>query len=59
MIFWHESSATKPGGTASDGRAREPGAAKIPAMPVLAVARTSLYRQSAEVRAQDLAIMVL
>src|SRR5438067_5036573 len=34
MIFWHESSATKPGGTTRDGRAREPGAANIPAMPV-------------------------
>jgi hypothetical protein len=27
MIFWHESSATEPGGTARDGRAHEPGAA--------------------------------
>src|SRR2546429_7556922 len=34
MIFWHESSATKPGGTTCDGRAHEPGAANIPAMPV-------------------------
>src|SRR5205085_7079903 len=34
MIFWHESSATKPGGTTRDGRAHEPGAANIPAMPV-------------------------
>src|SRR5438477_8552626 len=34
MIFWHESSATEPGGTARDGRAHEPGAANIPAMPV-------------------------
>src|SRR3989440_3808150 len=34
MIFWHESSATKPGGTTHDGRAHEPGAANIPAMPV-------------------------
>src|SRR5207302_8590612 len=34
MIFWHESSATEPGGTARDGRAREPGAANIPAMSV-------------------------
>src|ERR1700731_3323386 len=33
-IFWHESSANEPGGTARDGRAREPGAAGIPAMPV-------------------------
>src|SRR5437763_3718422 len=29
MIFWHESSATKPGGTTRDGRAHEPGAANI------------------------------
>src|SRR5205823_1490298 len=35
MIFWHESSATKPGGTTRDGRAHEPGAANIPAMPVV------------------------
>src|SRR5438477_2693724 len=34
MILWHESSATKPGGTTRDGRAHEPGAANIPAMPV-------------------------
>src|SRR5438445_8380592 len=34
MIFWHESSATEPGGTARDGRVPEPGAANIPAMPV-------------------------
>src|SRR5262245_37632516 len=32
MIFWHESSATEPDGTARDGRAHEPGAANIPAM---------------------------
>src|SRR3954462_10733000 len=32
MIFWHESSATEPGGTARDGRVHEPGAANIPAM---------------------------
>src|ERR1700736_1462494 len=38
MIFWHESSATKPGGTARDGRAHEPGAANIPAMPVAGAA---------------------
>src|ERR1700758_3784158 len=34
MIFWHESSAPEPGGTARDGRAHEPGAANIAAMPV-------------------------
>src|ERR1700751_5458941 len=34
MIFRHESSATKPGGTTRDGRAHEPDAANIPAMPV-------------------------
>src|SRR5215472_17525453 len=34
MIFWHESSATEPGGTARNGRAREPGVANIAAMPV-------------------------
>src|SRR5438270_4410832 len=38
MIFWHESSATKPGGTARDGRTHEPGAANIPAMPVAGAA---------------------
>src|SRR5262244_4605533 len=38
MIFWHESSATKPGGTARDGRAHEPGAANLPAMPVAGAA---------------------
>src|ERR1700740_1696546 len=32
--FWNESSATKPSGTAHDGRAREPRAGNIPAMPV-------------------------
>src|SRR5271168_4479390 len=37
MIFWHESSATEPGGTARDGRAHEPGAANIPAMPVAGI----------------------
>src|SRR5262247_632234 len=38
MIFWHESSATEPGGTARDGRAHKPGAANIPAMPVAGAA---------------------
>src|SRR5438132_13941548 len=38
MIFWHESSATEPGGTARDGRVPEPGAANIPAMPVAGIA---------------------
>src|SRR4051794_15198268 len=38
MIFWHESSATEPGGTARDGRVHEPGAADIPAMPVAGIA---------------------
>src|SRR5215510_5077801 len=38
MIFWHESSATEPGGTARDGRAREPGAANISAMSVAGLA---------------------
>ena len=32
--FWHESSATEPGGTARHGRGHEPGAANIPAMSV-------------------------
>src|SRR5215470_1664952 len=32
--FWHESSATEPSGTARNGRAGEPGAANIAAMPV-------------------------
>src|SRR5207253_1974975 len=36
--FWHESSATEPGGTARDGRAHEPGAANIPAMSVAGAA---------------------
>src|SRR6516162_1816188 len=34
-IFWHESSANEPGGTACFGRAREPGAASITAMSVV------------------------
>src|SRR5215467_1442264 len=34
MIFWHESSATEPGGTARNGRARQSGAANIAATPV-------------------------
>src|ERR1700731_1036540 len=38
MIFWHESSATEPGGMARDGRAHEPGAANIAAMPVAGAA---------------------
>src|SRR5256885_16904364 len=38
MIFWHESSATEPGGTARDGRVHEPGAANIPAMSVAGAA---------------------
>src|SRR5256885_15473430 len=37
MIFWHESSATEPGGAARDGRAYELGAANIPAMPVAGI----------------------
>src|SRR5215471_3356261 len=36
--FWHESSATEPGGPARDGRAREPGAANIAAMLVAGAA---------------------
>src|SRR5205085_1798294 len=59
MIFWHESSATEPGGTARDGRVHEPGAANIPAMSVAGAARSSVYRQPAEVDAEDLAIMAL
>src|SRR5437868_15070813 len=35
--FWHESSATESGGTAREGRAHEPGAANIPAMPVAGI----------------------
>src|ERR1700747_206087 len=38
MIFWYESSATKPGGTAGDGRVHDPGAANIPAMSVVGAA---------------------
>src|SRR5262245_30372640 len=38
MIFWHESSATEPGGTARDGRAHERGAANLPAMSVAGAA---------------------
>ena len=38
MIFWNESSATEPGGTARDGRAQEPGAANIPAMAIAGIA---------------------
>src|SRR5271169_5574702 len=38
MIFWHESSATEPGGTARDGRVHERGAANIPAMSVAGAA---------------------
>src|SRR5689334_1667729 len=34
MIFWHESSATEPGGTARAGRAHEPGTASLATMPV-------------------------
>src|SRR5215469_13850525 len=36
--FWHESSATEPGGTARNGRAREPGTANIAAMSVAGAA---------------------
>src|SRR5271154_6789878 len=38
MIFWHESTATEPGGTARDGRVHERGAANIPAMSVAGAA---------------------
>src|ERR1700720_2969725 len=38
MIFWHESSATEPGGTAPNDRAHGPGAANIPAMSVAGAA---------------------
>src|SRR3974390_3634721 len=38
MIFWYESAATKPGGTACDGRVHEPGAANIRAMSVVGAA---------------------
>src|SRR6202047_3399738 len=38
MIFWHESSATEPGGTARDDRAHGPGAPNTPAMPVAGAA---------------------
>src|SRR4029077_9330569 len=38
MIFWHESSATEPGGTARNGRVHEPGVTNIPAMPVAGAA---------------------
>src|ERR1700736_2110498 len=38
MIFWHESSATEPGGTARDGRAHKAGAANSAAMSVAGAA---------------------
>src|SRR6516225_9492733 len=38
MIFWHESSATEPGGTTRDGRAHEPGVTNLPAMSVAGAA---------------------
>ena len=38
MIFWHESSATEPGGTARHGRAGEPGPANIAAMSIAGAA---------------------
>src|SRR5947207_14736437 len=59
MIFWHESSATKPGGTTRDGRAHEPGAAISQQCRLLAVPRSSVYRKPAEVGAEDLAVMAL
>src|SRR6516162_4828594 len=60
MIFWHESSATEPGGTARDGRARESGAANIAAMSVAGAAPLiGVYLKPAQVRAEDLAIMAL
>src|ERR1700719_916323 len=46
MIFWHESSATEPGGTARDDRAHGPGAANIPAMPVAGAAPLVSVRQA-------------
>src|SRR6516225_5542238 len=36
--FWHESSATEPGGTAPYGRAHEPGTANIAAMSIAGAA---------------------
>src|SRR5580700_857947 len=59
MIFWHESSATEPGGTARNGRVHEPGVTNIPAMPVAGAAPLAVYRKPAEVSAEDLAIMAL
>src|SRR5712672_4179352 len=59
MIFWHESSATEPGGAARDGRAYELGAANIQQCRLLALSGSSVYRKLAEVGAEDLAIMAL
>src|SRR4051794_37541654 len=60
MIFWHESSATEPGGTARDDRAHEPGAANIPANAGCwrCPARQCTASRPRSVR-EDLAIMAL
>src|SRR5947209_5410921 len=59
MIFWHESSATKPGGTTRDGRAHEPGAANIPAMPVAGGAPLVSVPQAGGGRRRGFAVMAL
>src|SRR5262249_59340971 len=59
MIFWHESSATEPGGTTRDGRAHEPGVTNFPAMSVAGAAPLVGVPQAGEVSAEDLAIMAL
>ena len=59
MIFWHESSAIKPGGPMCDGRAGEPDSADIPAMPVAGDIALLDLPQAAEVSEEDRALMAL
>jgi hypothetical protein len=58
MIFWHESSATKPGGTTRDGRALNPALPISQQCRLLAVPRTSVYRKPAEVSAEHATILI-
>jgi transposase-like protein len=57
-FFWHESSATEPGGTARNGRAHGRGAANIPAMPVAGIVSLISVPQAA-VRSFEMPLGVL
>src|SRR6476660_7001138 len=59
MIFWHESSATEPGGRRAMIESRDLALPISQQCRLLALPRSSVYRRPAAVSAENLAIMAL